>query len=397
LEPRLRLLVRLLAAMGGLVLGLLLWAGAALAHGSQAAQQLEYTVAPGDTLWGLAQRFYGDGARYSQIVAANAGRQMPDGRRLTNASSIDIGWKLLIPSSESSGGAAERPAEYTVAPGDTLAGIAAKVLGDDTRWPDLFNANSGATTDGKILTNPNLIWPGLRLTVPRSPAAPARTAPATVAAGSTCPTEWTCADIGSPAEPGSQRVNDDPLGDGTLTLSGAGVESVAMPTDQLHYVWRTLPGDGGISARISQPHALGGGPSLASAKAGLMLRGSPQPGAPYFEAAVQGGGSVRVEYRAVQDRPGAFILLPQPVSFPNPAAAAAANGAVYLRVRRVGSSFSAYSSPDGAAWSLIPGSATDIPSLAGPVLAGLSVSSLSSSALSEATFQRLVFSSGGGT
>src|SRR5579864_3710509 len=113
--------MRLLAAAGGLLLGLATWAGVALAQSpapavsgaaSQGRGPLEYTVQPGDTLWDLAVRFYGDGSRFPTIVTANTGRAMADGQRLTDAGAIKAGWKLLLPPAATSSG--EAPREYTV-------------------------------------------------------------------------------------------------------------------------------------------------------------------------------------------------------------------------------------------------------------------------------------------
>ncbi|MGW1013750.1 LysM peptidoglycan-binding domain-containing protein [Streptomyces termitum] len=47
-----------------------------------------YTVEPGDTLWGIAERFYGDGTRYQDIAAAS-GIDDPD--------VVGVGQVLTIP------------------------------------------------------------------------------------------------------------------------------------------------------------------------------------------------------------------------------------------------------------------------------------------------------------
>jgi hypothetical protein len=44
-------------------------------------------------------------------------------------------------------------------------------------------------------------------------------------------------------------------------------------------------------------------------------------------------------------------------------------------VARAGSSFTAYTSPDGTAWTAVPGSAVTLANLGGPVLRGLAVTS----------------------
>lgn len=51
--------------------------------------------------------------------------------------------------------------EYTVAKGDTLSSIAARVYGHADYWPTIYNANRGL-----IGGNPNVIYPGERLTIP---------------------------------------------------------------------------------------------------------------------------------------------------------------------------------------------------------------------------------------
>ncbi len=47
-----------------------------------------YTVVRGDTLWGIAKRFYGNGSRYPEIAKAN---------NISNPDLIHVGQRLLIP------------------------------------------------------------------------------------------------------------------------------------------------------------------------------------------------------------------------------------------------------------------------------------------------------------
>jgi nucleoid-associated protein YgaU/DNA-binding SARP family transcriptional activator len=131
----------------------------------------EYTVQPGDTLWGISEQFYGTGYEFPRLVAANVGREMSDGQYFTQAGVIQPGWVLHIPQPsdrihESNGGS-----YYVVEDGDTLRGIAARLLGSEDRWMELFDLNRGtAAVDGRVLSDPDLIWPGLQLRIPASAA-----------------------------------------------------------------------------------------------------------------------------------------------------------------------------------------------------------------------------------
>lgn len=129
---------------------------------------VEYTVQPGDTLWAIAERFYGTGYEYPRLVEANAGRQMPDGRRFTKAGVIHPGWVLLVPLPSHAVEEVGAHIYYVVEEGDTLRGIAARLLGDEARWRTIFDLNRGTARleDGRVLRDPDLIWPGLRLRVP---------------------------------------------------------------------------------------------------------------------------------------------------------------------------------------------------------------------------------------
>ena len=60
--------------------------------------KVTHTVVAGDTLWGIAETYYGNGEQWQAIYQANVGALQPDGRALGNAHWIYPGWTLIIPS-----------------------------------------------------------------------------------------------------------------------------------------------------------------------------------------------------------------------------------------------------------------------------------------------------------
>ncbi|GAB3862573.1 hypothetical protein GCM10028801_28300 [Nocardioides maradonensis] len=124
-----------------------------------------YTVKRGDSLWKIADERFGDGTRYGEIVALNepalGGR--PD--------FLLPGTVLKVPV------ATPTEDEYVVKPGDTLSEISEHELGNADAYPAIFNASRGtAQANGDHLSDPNLILPGWRLTIP-GPAEPVPQAP----------------------------------------------------------------------------------------------------------------------------------------------------------------------------------------------------------------------------
>ena len=83
-------------------------------------------------------------------------------------------------------------------------------------------------------------------------------------------------------------------GTGTWTVSGGGT-GLGGTSDQFHFAWQTAPTDGGIAA-----HVIGQTASGSSALAGVMLRGSTDPGAPYYAALTTPGGNITIPDRTVQ-------------------------------------------------------------------------------------------------
>jgi len=109
----------------------------AAALSAPAASAAVYTVKAGDTLWAIATA---NRMTVTELMSLN---------KLTTAS-LRIGQQLTVPDT----------GNYIVKAGDTLYGIASRA-GVPLRA--LVNANPQ-------LTNPNAIWPGLRLQVPTPPS-----------------------------------------------------------------------------------------------------------------------------------------------------------------------------------------------------------------------------------
>lgn len=101
-----------------------------------------YTVVPGDTLWGIAERFLGSGYKYSEIAVLNG----------LTSDIIYPGQVLKIPTKNSDF------TKYTVKSGDTLWGISQKFLGSGAKYGLIMSAN-GLTSD--------LIYPGQVLNIPK--------------------------------------------------------------------------------------------------------------------------------------------------------------------------------------------------------------------------------------
>lgn len=100
---------------------------------------ITYTVCPGDTLYSLAKRF---DATVGELAALN---------ELNDPDMLEVNQVLRIPVRPQS-----PPNIYTVRPGDTLYSISKKF---DTTVSELINLNK--------LTNPNVIYAGQQIKLPR--------------------------------------------------------------------------------------------------------------------------------------------------------------------------------------------------------------------------------------
>jgi LysM repeat protein len=116
----------------------------------------EYTVVRGDSLWDIAERFYGDPLLHPIIAAAN---DLPD------PDVIHPGQVLTIPARPTSD---DPPVTYVVQEGDTLWDIATRFYGNPLKYRLLASVNR--------IANPDFITPGQQLVIPgiAAPASGAR-------------------------------------------------------------------------------------------------------------------------------------------------------------------------------------------------------------------------------
>ncbi len=130
-------------------------------------------VQHGDTLWGLAEKHLGDGAKFTEIASLNEGQPMKGGKVFRSSESIQPGWELKMPATAV--GTADQPkAEGTqieVHTGDSLWEIAEDQYGNGADWSKIWDANRGERqADGRTLSDPDVIQPGWNLTVPSEKA-----------------------------------------------------------------------------------------------------------------------------------------------------------------------------------------------------------------------------------
>lgn len=132
----------------------------------------KYTVKENDTLFTIAQKYYNDGYKYTEIVTAN---------NLASADVIEVGQVLEIPKVEGISVSEEPQASstpapvmapvdtewgskittnsYTVVEGDWLSKIAGRAYGDIYAYQKIAEANK--------IVNPDAIEVGTVLTIPR--------------------------------------------------------------------------------------------------------------------------------------------------------------------------------------------------------------------------------------
>ena len=172
------------------------------------------------------------------------------------------------------------------------------------------------------------------------------------------------ADIGSPTLPGYAWHSG---GTYTVYASGADIWGTA---DQFHYVYKTLSGDGRITARVVSL-----GNTDPWAKAGVMIRESTAAGSTHSQALMSYSNGMSFQYRATTN--GTSTSSTQ----------AGLSAPYWVRLTRLGNNFTAERSADGTNWTQ-QGSTTAI-TMASSVTVGLAVTSHTNSATTTAVFDNV--------
>ena len=128
---------------------------------------ITHTVAKGEHLWSIAEKYYESGYNWVNIAKEN---------KLSNANVVTEGQELVIPrvgvitlevsTPAVAGTQAEQPkgilsSNYVVVSGDTLWSIAVRAYGDGYQWTKVWEANLDQVPD------PNLIEKGTELKLSR--------------------------------------------------------------------------------------------------------------------------------------------------------------------------------------------------------------------------------------
>lgn len=182
---------------------------------------------------------------------------------------------------------------------------------------------------------------------------------------------WQESNIGNATTAGTLVTNADAL---SLTGAGMGFNEVS---DSLRFAWKPLRGDGSITARVTGFSATNGGKAFG----GLMLRSSLRRESSNAAATVTSGGGIRFTHRADH---GSFTEAETHTLKPP----------CWLRVERIGNTFTGYHSADGVTWTR-QGSPTTI-AMNAAASWGLAVTSHATNSVSQTSFPRVTLEPLGG-
>jgi phosphatidylserine/phosphatidylglycerophosphate/cardiolipin synthase-like enzyme len=179
------------------------------------------------------------------------------------------------------------------------------------------------------------------------------------------PEGWQAGDVGAVGPTGSASEAS-----GVFTVKGAGAD-VWGSSDAFHFAYRSLTGDGSITARVSDING-----SQSWTKVGVMIRASTAANAAHGFMLVSTAKGLAFQRR--QATGGTSLSTAGPLT----------TAPRWVRLTRSGNTVTAYESADGSTWTLVGSDTISLPSTA---LVGLAVSSHTTTSLATGTFANVSF------
>jgi nucleoid-associated protein YgaU len=304
-----------------------------------------------ESMWDLAQHYLGDGMRWKEIAQLNQGVPQPDGATVTAATlQLTPGWTLRLPTDARTTSPAPEHAEpaaathslpahqrsaetpaassrshsetvHVVRPGDTLSQIAQDDLGDANDYPKIAAANKDVVqSDGRHLTDPNLIYPGWQLTIPQ--ASPVSGEAGHPTGGTTAPAGTTGSAANGTGAGGGTAANPHPSAAPTRpTASAPATSAPSTPTTSPTATSDAAPGTGQSSTAVTHTAAPTAPPTLTAVPTAPTR--TPQASsavevgagiAALLAAGLLGGYSVKRALQQRNRRPGETIAVPAQTS-----------------------------------------------------------------------------------
>jgi endoglucanase len=181
------------------------------------------------------------------------------------------------------------------------------------------------------------------------------------------PASWTSGDIGAVNLPGASTHSG-----GVYTLTGSG-SNLGGTADSFQFARQTITGDCTITARVaSQSNSSG------YARAGVMIRDGLTADARFADCIVTPSNGAYYQYRTTV------------AGTATSASGSTAAAPYWVRVKRVGTTFTAFKSADGTTWTQISTAKTI--TMGASVQVGLAVCSFNNNVLGSATFDNVTIS-----